>query len=147
VYSCRDSWPILDEMSFRCCVGTRKCPRCTQAVRYWNWGGKNCSLLVQPPIFAIFSVVIILGERSSEHFLFLLARHFSPRYKVLKFRQMPLWTYGQRLPFMVTTHKPDFRRFCVMIALGKRSLKHVLFLSTRNYFLRKPKNVKYHMLT
>jgi hypothetical protein len=51
--------------------------------------GKNWSLWVQPPICAIFSVVIVLDKRTSEHFLFLFARHFSPRYEVLKFRRMP----------------------------------------------------------
>jgi hypothetical protein len=52
---------------------------------YW----KNGSLWVRPPIIAIFSVVIVLDERTSKHLLFLLARHFSPRYEVLKFRRMP----------------------------------------------------------
>jgi hypothetical protein len=49
--------------------------------------GLKCSLWVQPSIFAIFSAMIILGERSSEHFLFLLARHFLPRYDVSNFRK------------------------------------------------------------
>jgi hypothetical protein len=46
-------------------------------------------------------------------------------------------------------YKPDFcRLFCVMIALVKRSSKHVLFLFRRNNLLQNSENkVNYHMLT
>ncbi len=50
----------------------------------------------------IFSVVKVLDERSSEHFLFLLARYFSPRYAPSKFTRMPCFVGAGRLEGALT---------------------------------------------
>jgi hypothetical protein len=82
-------------------------------------------MIATPDFLDLFSVVMVLDERSSKHFLFFLARHFLPRYDVTMFRRMldcHITVCRGMTCYSLHEKKPDFEKilFCIAVRLGHR---------------------------